>query len=176
MLESDNVIFAVCCPQFFQLLFQIFAAFFHLFHGKTLTAGILQLRNGILDFIDLFLNDAFLPLKGTRNALKLAVPDDDGIVVPGSDAGTEFFSVGSFKILAPCHQKFCIRIKVQKFCRPLLRQVVGDNKKTFLTQAQSFCLHSGGCHLEGLPCSHFVGKQRIAAIEHVRNGIALMFP
>ena len=176
LLEGDNVIFAVCCPQFFQLLFQIFAAFFHLFHGKTLTAGILQLRNGILDFIDLFLNDAFLPRKGKRNALKLTVTDDNRIIVTRSNPGAELLAVGRFKVLAPCNQKFCIRIEVQKFCRPLLRQVVGDNKKTFLTQAQSFCLHSGGCHLEGLPCSHFVGKQRIAAIEYVRNGIALMFP
>ena len=176
LLKGDNVVFAVCCPQFFQLLFQIFAVLLHLFHGKTLTAGILQLRNGILDFIDLFLNDAFLPLKGKRNTLKLTVTDDNGIVVACGDAGAEFLTVGRFKVLAPCNQKFCIRIEVQKFCRPLLRQVVGDNKKTFLTQAQSFCLHSGGCHLEGLPCSHFVCKQRITAIKHMRNGIALMFP
>ena len=131
LLEGDNVIFAVCCPQFFQLLFQIFAALLHLFHGKTLTAGILQLRNGILDFIDLFLNDAFLPLKGKRNALKLTVTDDNRIIVTRSNPGAELLAVGRFKVLAPCNQKFCIRIEVQKFCRPLLRQVVGDNKKTF---------------------------------------------
>ena len=39
-----------------------------------------QLIDGGKRFINLLLNDTFLPLKGQRNALKLAVPDDNGIV------------------------------------------------------------------------------------------------
>ena len=93
-----------------------------------------QLIDGGKRFINLLLNDALLPLKGQRNALKLAMPDDDGIVVPGGDAGTEFFAVGGLKVLAPCHQKFCVGVEVQKLRSPLLCQMVGHHEKTFLAQ------------------------------------------
>lgn len=58
-----------------------------------------QLVDGGKRFINLLLNDALLPFKGQRNALKLTVPDDDGIVVSGSDAGTEFFRLAVSKSL-----------------------------------------------------------------------------
>ena len=80
-----------------------------------------QLVDGGKRFINLLLNNALLPLKGQRNALELAVSDDDGIVVPSGDASAEFFAVGGLKVLAPCHQKFCVRVEVQKLRCPLLR-------------------------------------------------------
>ena len=108
----------------------------------------LQFVDGGKRFINLLLNDALLPLKGQRNALKLAVPDDDSIVVAGGDAGTEFFAIGGLKVLAPCHQQFGVGVEVQELRSPLLRQVIGHDKKTFLAQSQPFGFHSRGHHLK----------------------------
>ena len=135
-----------------------------------------QLIDGGKRFINLLLNDTLLPLKGQGNAFKLAMPDDDGIVVAGGDAGAEFFAVGSFKILAPCHQQLGIRVEVQKLRSPLLRQVIGHNKQRFLAQPQPFCFHSGCRHFVGFARANFVCKQRITAIKHMSNGVALVLP
>ena len=133
-----------------------------------------QFVDGGKRFINLLLNDAFLPFKGQWDALKLAVPDDDRIVVAGGDAGAEFFTIGSFKVLAPCHQKFCVRVEVQKLRCPLLRQVIGHDKKTFLAQSQPFGFHSRRSHFVGLARTNFVCKQRITAIKHMSDGVALV--
>ena len=82
-------------------------------------------------------------------ALKLTVPDDDGIVIAGGDAGTEFFAVRRLKVLAPCHQQLGIGVEVQKLRCPLLRQMVGHDKKTFLAQPQTFRFHSRRSHFVG---------------------------
>ena len=135
-----------------------------------------QLIDGGKRFINLLLNDTFLPLKGQRDALKLAMPDDDGIVVPGGDAGTEFFAVGSLKVLAPCYQKFCVRVEVQELRSPLLCQMVGHHKEGFLAQPQPFCFHGRCRHFVGLARTNFVCKQRVTAIKHMGDGISLVFP
>ena len=124
----------------------------------------------------MLLNDALLPLKGQWNALKLTMPNDDSIIIAGGDAGAEFFAVGGFKVLAPCHQKFGVRVEVQKLACPLLRQMVGHDKKAFLAQSQPFCFHSRRCHFVGLARTNFVCKQRIAAIKHMSDGVALVLP
>ena len=49
-----------------------------------------QFVDGSKRFINLFLNYTLLPLKGQRDALKLAVTDDNGVIVAGGNAGTEF--------------------------------------------------------------------------------------
>ena len=135
-----------------------------------------QLIDGGKRFINLLLNDTLLPLKGQRDALKLAMPDDDGIVVPGGDTGAEFFAVGSLKVLAPCYQQLGIGVEVQELACPLFRQVIGHNKQRFLAQPQPFCFHSGCRHFVGLPSPHFVCKQRITAIKHMSDGVALVLP
>ena len=135
-----------------------------------------QFVDGGKRFINLFLNDTLLPFKGQWDALKLRMADDDGIVVAGGDAGTEFFAVGSLKVLAPCYQQLGIGVEVQELACPLLRQMVGHHKKTFLAQPQPFCFHSGCRHFVGFACANFVCKQRITAIKHMSNGVALVFP
>ena len=125
MLKGDYIVLALIGAQFFQLGFQRFPGLFHLLDGEILACVDFQLVDGGKRFINLLLNDTLLPLKGQRNALKLAMPDDDGIVVAGGDAGAEFFAVGGLKILAPCHQKFGVGVEVQKLRSPLLREVIG---------------------------------------------------
>ena len=69
-----------------------------------------QLIDGGKRFINLLLNDTFLPLKGQRDALKLAVPDDDGIVVAGCDAGAKTLSIGGFKVFLAGNEQLCIGV------------------------------------------------------------------
>ena len=164
LLKGDYIVLALIGAQFFQLGFQRFPGLFHLLDGEILACMGFQFVDGGKRFINLLLNNAFLPLKGQRNALKLAVPNDNGIVVPGGDAGAEFFAVSSFKILAPCHQKFCVRVEVQKLACPLLRQVIGHHKQRFLAQPQPFCFHSRRRHFVGFARTNFVCKQRITAM------------
>jgi len=139
LFKGNYIVFTLIGAQFFQLGFQRFPGLFHLLDGEILTCVNFQLIDGGKRFINLLLNDTFLPLKGQRDALKLAMPDDDGIVVPSGDAGTEFFAVGSLKVLAPCYQQLGIGVEVQKLACPLLRQMVGHYEKAFLAQPQPFC-------------------------------------
>ena len=176
LFKGNYIVFTLIGAQFFQLGFQRFPGLFHLLDGEILACVDFQLIDGGKRFINLLLNDTLLPLKGQRNALKLTVPDDDGIVVASGDTGAEFFAVGSLKILAPCHQQFRIGIKVQKLACPLLCQMVGHDKKAFLAQPQPLCFHSGCCHFVSFSGTNFVCKQRITAIKHMSDGVALVFP
>ena len=135
-----------------------------------------QFVDGCKCFINLLLNDALLPLKGQRNALKLRMANDDGIVVPGGDAGAELFAIGGFKVLAPCHQQFGVGVEVQELRSPLLCQMVGHHKEGFLAQPQPFCFHGRCRHFVGLARTDFVCKQRVTAIKHMSDGISLVFP
>ena len=176
LLEGDHIVLALIGAQFFQLGFQRFPGLFHLLDGEILTCVDFQLIDGGKRFINLLLNNTLLPLKGQRNALKLAVPNDDSIVVAGGDAGAEFFAVCGLKILAPCHQKFGVGVEVQKIRCPLFRQMVGHYEQGFLAQPQPFRFHSGCRHFVGLARTNFVCKQRITAIKHMSNGVALVLP
>ena len=176
LFKGNYIVFTLIGAQFFQLGFQRFPGLFHLLDGEILTCVDFQLIDGGKRFINLLLNDTFLPLKGQRDALKLAMPDDDGIVVPGGDAGTEFFAVGSLKVLAPCYQQLGIGVEVQELACPLLRQVIGHHKQRFLAQPQPFCFHSGCRHFVGFARANFVCKQRITAIKHMSDGVALVLP
>ena len=99
LFKSNYIVFTLIGAEFFQLGFQRFPGLFHLLDGEILTCVDFQLIDGGKRFINLLLNDTFLPLKGQRDALKLAMPDDDGIVVPGGDAGTEFLRLAVSKSL-----------------------------------------------------------------------------
>ena len=149
LLKGDHIILSLIGAQFFQLGFQRFPGLFHLLDGEILACVDFQLIDGGKRFINLLLNDALLPLKGQRNTLKLAMTDNDGIVVAGGDAGAELFAIGSFKVLAPCYQKFCVRVEVQKLACPLLCQVIGHHEKAFLAQPQPFCFHGRRRHFVG---------------------------
>ena len=91
LLEGNHIILTLIGAQFFQLGFQRFPGLFHLLDGEILACVDFQLVDCGKCFINLLLNDALLPLKGQRNALKLRMANDDRIVVPGGDAGAEFF-------------------------------------------------------------------------------------
>ena len=91
LLKGDHIVLTLIGAQFFQLGFQRLPGLFHLLDGEILTCVDFQFIDGGKRFINLLLNDTLLPLKGQWNALKLTVPDDNGIVVAGGNTGTEFF-------------------------------------------------------------------------------------
>lgn len=99
LLKGDHIILSLIGAQFFQLGFQCFPGLFHLLDTEILTCVDFQLIDGGKRFINLLLNNTLLPLKGQRNALKLAVPNDDSIVVAGGDAGAEFLRFAVSKSL-----------------------------------------------------------------------------
>ena len=87
--KGDYIVLALGGPQFFEFHFQLLAAFLHLFDGEFLPGGMFQLSNAALDLVDLLLDDALLPLERNGDLLKLRMPDDDGIVISGGNAGAE---------------------------------------------------------------------------------------
>ena len=80
--------------------------------------------NRICNVVHLPLNACNLPFPGKGDALKLAVSDDDSVVIPGCDTGTELLPVGRLKILLRCDQDICPRIQAQKIAAPLFGQMV----------------------------------------------------
>ena len=54
--------------------------------------------------------------------------------------------------------------------------MVGNGEQALLTQAQPLAFHGSADHLEGLACAHFVCQQRITAVQHMGDGVLLMFP
>ena len=116
-----------------------------------------------------------LPLLGDWDFFKLAVSDDDGIIIAGGNAGTEFFAVSGFKILFGRDKDVRGGIEPQKFRRPLFRQVVRHDEHGFLTKPQPLGFHDGGDHFKGLTRADLMRQQRIAAIKNVCNRVFLVF-
>ena len=115
---------------------QPFLGFLHLLNGKPFNVCLLCLTDSQHDLVDLLLQNGPLALYAHRDLLELRMPDDDGVVVAGGDAPTEFLAVFGFKILAGGDKDVRCRIELQKLSGPLLCQVVGHHKERFLTQAQ----------------------------------------
>ena len=99
-----------------------------------------------------------LPLFRHGNLLKLAVTDDDGIVIAGGDAGTELLAVLGFKVLFGGNQNIGGGVKLEPLCRPLLCDVVGHHNQGLGAQPQPLALHCRCNNFEGLACPYFVGK------------------
>ena len=89
-LEGHHIVFFLALRQPFQLGFQIFRGFLHLLDGKVAVFLLFRTLDRGNNIVDLILNDGFLPLRGQRDLLRLAVADDDGIIVAGGDPGAEF--------------------------------------------------------------------------------------
>ena len=176
LLKGNHIVFSVGCPEFLQSRLQSFPGLFHLFDGETFAILGFHLSNGVFDFINLGSQNPLLPFCGHRNFLKLGMPDDDCIVITSSNSCAELLSAGRFKVLFACHQQFCTRIQAQKLVCPLKGQMIRNDKHGFLAQSQPFCLHSRSGHLESLTGTHFVGQQCIATVQHMSNGILLVFP
>ena len=68
-------------------------------YGELFTPHELQFLDSLGDLLDLLLQQPLLPFFRHGNFLKLAMADDDGIIVTGCNSGTETAAVILFKIL-----------------------------------------------------------------------------
>ena len=175
-LKCDHIILPALVVQLVQLILQALAGLFHLLDGEVLRLVCLRLSDAQDDLIHLLLQNSPLPLDTDGYLLELTVPDDDGIVVAGSDAPAELLAIFCLKILFRGHQHIGGRIELQELAGPLLGQMVRHHKEGFLAQAQPLGFHRRRHHLERLPCPHYVCKQGVAAIEDVGDGVHLMLP
>ena len=104
------------------------------------------------------------------------MPDNDCIIIAGGDPGAEFLPVLLFKILLACHQYLRAGIKPQELTGPLQRQVIGHHEHALIAESEALRFHGCRSHFKGLACADLVRQQRIAAIEHMGDGVSLMLP
>ena len=173
-LKGHKVILAGLIIQFFQLCLQRFPGFLHLLDGEVLRTISLGLGNAHHNLIDLLLQDGLLPFYRHGDLLKLAVTNDDGIIVAGSNSAAELLAVLRFKVLLGRHKDIGRGIKLQELGCPLLCQMVGDYKQGLLTQPQPLALHGSRYHFKGFACTYHMGKQSVATVKNMSNGVDLM--
>ena len=111
LLKGHHIILTGCIVQLIQLRHKGLAALLHLLDGIALAPLRLCQCYRRFDFLDLTLYDSDLSLRGKRDLLKLTVPDDDCIIIPGSDTGTKLLPVGRLKILFRSRQDICSGIE-----------------------------------------------------------------
>ena len=88
--------------EFFQSCHKGFSGLFHLLNGVTLPVICFRLLYGKLNLINLSFDNAYLSFLRQRDFFKLAMPDNDSIIISGGDSGTEFLPVGWLKIFLRC--------------------------------------------------------------------------
>ncbi len=102
---------------------------------------------------------------------KLAMPDDNGVIITGGNTGAQLFAPVLFKVALSGNQNISRRIKLEPFRRPLLGDMVGyDNK--------GICCTIRAVWPPSLPQSFQTfcprrprAQQRIAAVQDMGNRI-----
>ena len=135
-----------------------------------------QFRDAVQDLTPLLFQEIPLALHTHRDFLKLAVSDNDGVIVAGGDPAAEPLAVLGFKVLPGRHQNIGRGVELQILRRPLLRQVVGHHEQAFLAQPQPLALLGGSYHFKCFPCPHHMGQQGVPSVEDVGDGVHLMGP
>ena len=164
LFKGHNVVLAVGILQLFQLRLQVLFRALQFLNGEALSITGFQLSQTILNFVDLLPQKPFLPFHGYGYPFKLAVPDDNRVIVSGGDTGAELLAVPFFKVLFGGNENVCGGIQPQKLRRPLFRKVIRNSKQGLVTEAETLALHGGRHHLKGLSRAHFVRQQRIRAV------------
>ncbi len=175
LLKSDNIVLSVIGLAFFKSGFQTALGTFQLLNRERFAAAGFYLGNTLGDIPNLFLKQSLLPLLADGDTFKLAVPNDDGIIIAGGNSGTELLSVMGFKVLFGSDKDIGRGLQPQERRRPLLGQVVRNHEHGLLAKSQPLALLGSGVHLEGLACPHFVCKQCVSTTKHMGNGAFLRF-
>ena len=160
----------------FQSGFQTALCFFKLFNGKMLAVAFREFLDAFGNFFDLFLDQSLLTRLRNRYFFELRVTDDDRVIIAGSNARTEFFASGLLKIPFGGNQNVGTGIELQKLARPLPGQVIGNDEQRFGAETKPFGFHRRGDHFKGFARANYMCKQRIPAVQHMRNGVTLVFP
>ncbi len=119
-LKIYSVVFFLVM-EFFQICGQVLFRALHLLDRKFFILICLRFRDCVHDFVNLFFNDRFLPLRGDRDFFKLRMADDHRVKIAGGDTGAEFFPVLRLKILFCGYQHICAGIERQEIAAPLFR-------------------------------------------------------
>ena len=104
LFKGDHIVLARLVVQLFQAYFQRFLGLFHLLDGEVSPSLVFGIRNGRRNIVNLAFNRGNLPFPGQGDTLKLAVADDNGVIVACGDPGAELFSVRRFKVLLGRYQ------------------------------------------------------------------------
>ena len=102
--------------------------------------------------------------------------DNHRIIISGGDSSAKLLPVSGFKVFLLCDQNVSRGVEPQKLRGPLFRKVIGNNKQGFPAKPQPFGLHGSPHHFKRLARTYFMCQQRISAVKHMSNGIALMLP
>ena len=117
--KGHNIVFLIVSPQLLQSGLQTALGAFQLLDGEFLTAAFPQLRNAHGDLRNLILQKPLLPLFADGNFLKLAVTDDNGVIIAGGDPGAELLPILGFKVPLFRHKDIGRGVQPQKFRGPL---------------------------------------------------------
>ena len=151
LFKGDDIILAGLVIELVQLLLDRFLGSLQLLDGEIIPTVFLQFRNAVQHFIQLLLQDGTLSVQGHGDLLKLAVPNDDRIVVAGGNAPAELLAVLGLEVLLGGDKNVGGGVELEVFARPLLCQVIGNHEQAFLTQSQPFTLLRSRYHLERFP-------------------------
>ena len=176
LLKSDDVILAALVVELGQPCLQRFPGALHLLDRVAFRLLRLGLLDSFQDFLDLALQNGLLALHTHGDFLKLRVPDNDGVIVPGGNAAAKLLAVLGFKVFLCRYQDVGRRIELEPFRRPLFRDVVGHHNQRLGAKPQALHLHGGGHHLIGFASPHLMGQQGIPAVKDMGNRIDLMGP
>ena len=98
LLKGDGVILAALVVELGQPCLQRFPGTLHLLDRVAFRLLCLGLLDSFQDFFNLALQNGLLALQAHGDFFKLAVADDDGVVVPGGNAAAKLLAVLGFKI------------------------------------------------------------------------------
>ena len=130
-LKGHNIVLFRLVVELVELLLNGLFRAFQLLDREIISSVSFQVSNAVGDFFKLLFKDGSLPFNAHRDFLKLRMPDDDSIVIPGSNSTAEPFAVFGFKVLFRSHQNICGRIELQELRRPLFGEVVRDYEQRF---------------------------------------------
>ena len=176
LLKRDHIILAALVVELGQPCLQRFPGTLHLLDRVAFRLLRLGLLDSSQDFLNLAFQNGLLALHTHRDFFKLAVADDDSVIVPGGNAAAKFLPVLGFKVFLRGNQDIGAGIELQPFRRPLLGDVVRHHDQRFGAKPQALHLHGGCHHLVGLARPHLVGQQGIPAVKDMGNRVDLMRP
>ena len=131
-LKVDHIVFPLRIVELIELFFDCLSGFHKLLDRELFAFVCLYVINATLNIVKL--THELLPLAflADRDFLKLAVTDDDRIIVACGNPAAEFLAVSCFKIPIGRHKDIRTWVQPQVLRRPLPDKVVWYNKHGFL--------------------------------------------
>ena len=133
LFKVNDRILTLGIVELVELRFNPFSGFHKLLDRELFAPACLHVVNTTLNIIELPLKLFPLSFNAHRDFFKLAMPNNDRIIIARSDTGAELLAVARFKILLPCHKDIGTRIEPQVLGSPLTDQMIWHNEHSFIT-------------------------------------------